>query len=777
MKTNQELNALLKQTDGSGPFSCTSMELLPNGIFVLTIDVPGKVNLLSKKTLQEIDRRLNQIESLINDEDAAGSGLIIRSGKSANFIAGADVHEIDALQEQSIADAFAAAEYGKKVLGRLGMRGIHIPTLAAIHGSCQGGGMELALWCDYRIATDDPATHLGLPEVKLGILPGFGGCILLPRAIGDTLKAVEFISRGESVGAKDALAKGLIHEVVSQDQLMSRAQEVLMTGVWVASTDSSQAADEHEESEIASVRQFANMDWRQRIKDVGVLLLRNYSGQMGRDRFAQGVVSEVKRKSKGYIAPLKAAEVIMRSAELPFPEALRNESVVFAELAMSQASQNMVDIFQDKSRAKQFPQGVSPHAVSTLGVVGAGVMGREIAFEAIVSKAFAKVVLVDIFEKSLEQAVLEISNLIDGRIREGKLRLDDKPALIAKLLTSTEYVDLCQCDAIIEAVRETVQDKMECYRKIESAFDANGGKQLWLFTNTSALSLSDNLRNKQRFAGLHFFNPVSKMGLVEVGKSANSCPEAVATAMDIAVKLGKLPIVCKDNPGFVVNRILAPYILTTSWLLSKGVSPHLIDKAMLDLGMPMGPVTLLDQVGLDVISSVSDSMFSAYGQRMSRPSAETDFVSWLISKGQLGKKSGAGIYLWDKGNIVRDAKTRLPKVNPQLAKQFSGMGNLNMAVESVQEYLVLAIVNEAVRVLADGVVDEPNLIDLAFVFATGFPPSLGGPIRYADQRGVRTLFELSEDLSLACSDEPFRANYRGCAHFAEHSSSRDNFYK
>lgn len=784
MKTNQELNAELNTPDGS--FVSTSLKLLPKGVFVLTIDVPGKVNLLKKAVLQEIDRRLDQIQSLCDDEQEAGAGLIICSGKPGNFIAGADVQEIDTIQEMTIADAFDAAEYGKKVLGRLGMRGIEIPTVAAIHGACQGGGMELALWCDYRIATSDPITHLGLPEVRLGILPGFGGSVLLPQVLGDAVKAVEFATRGASVGAKDALEMGLVHEVVDSEQLLERAEAVLMTGDWVCEKE--HEAREEDEPETSSLletlRSFASESWGGRLKDAGIYVLRNYSGKMGRRQFADGVIAEVKKKSKGYIAPVKAAEVMMRSQELSFADALRYESAIFAELAMSQASRNMVDVFQDKSRAKKFPDGVLPHPVSVLGVVGAGVMGREIAFEAIVSSSFSRVVLVDIFQKSLDQAVIEIAALVDGRIKEGKLKADEKPQIMSKLAISTEYAALSSCDAIIEAVRETVEDKVNCYRQIEEALSASEssadeGRVYWIFSNTSALPLtrlSESLKHKQRFAGLHFFNPVSKMALVEVGKSEHSSPQAIATAMDIAAKLGKLPIVCSDSPGFVVNRILAPYILVTSWLLAKGVSPHVIDKAMLDLGMPMGPATLLDQVGLDIVASVSDSMFRAYGERMARPDAQQDIVGWLLESGQLGKKTGAGIYLWENGSTVKDAKTRLPKINPRLLEHFGGMAKRNMAVESVQEYLLLAIVNEAIRALEDEVVAEPYLIDLAFIFATGFPPSLGGPIRLADQRGVRALFDLSEDLSVADSDEPFRANYAGCALFAEHSASRDNFY-
>jgi len=787
MKTNQQLNAELHAQEAG--FSCTSMELLASGVFVLTIDVPGRVNLLKKAVLEEIDRRLDQIQSLSNDEQEAGAGLIIRSGKPGNFIAGADVHEIDAVQELTLADAFAAAEYGKKVLGRLGMRGINVPTVAAVHGACQGGGMELALWCDYRIVTDDPLTQLGLPEVRLGILPGFGGSVLLPKVLGDAVKAVEFASRGASVGAHEALSMGLVHEVVELPQLMRRAEEVIMTGAWVE-IPSQEVVQERQPEKPSSffdtLRGLASDDWRGRLKDAGIFMLRNYSGKMGRKQFADGVIAEVKKKSKGYIAPVSAANVIMRSLEMPFEAALAYESAVFAELAMSQASMNMVDVFQAKSRAKKLPDGVEPHAVKVLGVVGAGVMGREIAFEALVSTAIERVVLVDIFPKSLDQAVLEIAALIDGRVGEGKLKAESKPLIMSKLAVSSSYSDLAQCDAVIEAVRETVEDKINCYRLIEEAFaaaDAASGseheKVYWIFSNTSALSLSElsqALKYKDRFAGLHFFNPVSKMSLVEVGKSSNSSPEAIATAMDIASKLGKLPIVCSDSPGFVVNRILAPYILVTSWLLAKGVSPHLIDKAMLDLGMPMGPATLLDQVGLDIVASVSNSMYKAYGERMSVPPAEKDVIGWLIGQGQLGKKAGAGIYLWENGSTVRDAKTRLPKINPRLLEQFGGFAQRNMAAESVQEYLVLAIVNEAVRALEDGVVEEPYLIDLAFIFATGFPPSLGGPLRLADQQGVRTLFELSEDLSVADSDEPFRANYRGCPLFAAHSFSRDNFY-
>lgn len=798
MKNINELNTTLNEPGGN--FASTALELLPEGVFVLTIDVPGKVNLLKKAVLEEIDRRIDQIDALCNDENDLGAGLIIYSGKSGNFIAGADVQEIDDIQNMSIVEAYEAAEFGKKVLGRLGMHGIKIPTVAVIHGACQGGGMELALWCDYRIATDDPLTQLGLPEVKLGLLPGFGGCVLLPQVMGDAVAAVDFATRGATIGAEEAMEKGLVDEVVAVESLLSRATEVLMTGKWVkarpvADMESDEVEVEHPKvSLLERLRSLAGAksgtllgEMGESLKDAGVFVLRNYAGKPGRAKFAAGVVQEVKKKSKGYIAPARAADVIMRSVEMPFADALKYESAVFAELCLSQASKNMVDIFHDKSRAKKIPDGIIPGSVKVIGVVGAGVMGREIAFEAACSDGVSEVVLVDILPKYLENAMDEIARLVDSRIKEGKLKASDKDRVLGKITTSVEYSWLAHCDAIVEVVRENVEDKAKCYRQIDdvmmAAALARGDVEApvyWIFSNTSALSLdllAQSVAHPERFAGLHFFNPVSKMALVEVGSHSCSAPEAIATGMEIAAKLGKLPIPCSDSPGFIVNRILAPYILITSWLLARGVSPHSIDKAMLDLGMPMGPATLLDQVGLDIVASVSDSMYKAYGERMARPAPAVDAIGWLVSKGQLGKKSGAGIYLWENGSAVRDAKTRLPAINPQLLETFADLGKTNMAVESIQEYLLLSIVNEAVRALEDNVVAEPYLIDLAFVFATGFPPSLGGPIRMTDQKGVRTLCELSQDIAGGGNgNEPWRANYEPTALFLAHSLSRDNFY-
>ncbi|MCC7529779.1 MAG: enoyl-CoA hydratase/isomerase family protein [Candidatus Melainabacteria bacterium] len=782
MKHVHDVNATLNEPGGN--FASTVLELLPAGVFVLTIDVPGKVNLLKKAVLEELDRRIDQIDALCNSGTDLGAGLIIRSSKSGNFIAGADVQEIDAIQNLSIVEAYEAAEYGKKVLSRLGMRGIKIPTVAAIHGACQGGGMELALWCDYRIATNDPLTQLGLPEVRLGVLPGFGGCVLLPQVMGDVLAAVEFATRAVPVGAQEALQKGLVNEVVDAESLLTRATEVLMTGEWNMSHQLDLDEAEPEKSSLlGSLRSLSGAKLSEKLKDAGTFVLRNYAGKAGRKQFAAGVVAEVKKKSKGYIAPAKAVDVIMRSIEIPFEAALKYESAVFAELCLSQESRNMVDVFHDKSRAKKIPEAIIAGTVNKIGVVGAGVMGREIAFEAICSEAFSQVVLVDIFQKSLESALIEIATLVDSRIKEGKLKAEEKTNLLGKLTTSVEYSALAVCDAVIEAVRETVEDKVNCYRQIDTVMaTGEDGKEktYWIFSNTSALSLSllsQSVKYPDRFAGLHFFNPVSKMALVEVGSQTGCAPEAVATGMDIAAKLGKLPIPCTDSPGFIVNRILAPYILITSWLLAKGVSPHLIDKAMLDLGMPMGPATLLDQVGLDIVASVSDSMFQAYGERMSRPAQAVDAIDWLKAKGQLGKKSGAGIYLWENGSTVRDPQTRLPRINPQLAEAFAGFGKTNMATESIQEYLVLSIVNEAIRAMEDNVASEPYLIDLAFIFATGFPASLGGPLRLADQRGVRTMFELSQDIQLGGTpNDSWRANYEPAGLFHAHSRSRDNFY-
>lgn len=774
---NAYANGVDASGEGTNTYEFTRLESLPSGVRVLYLDVPGKVNVLKKAVLDELSRRLDEIKSI-----PGLAGLIFASGKPHHCIAGADVNEIDAVQEQSIGAAYDATEYGKAVLRKF--RGLGVYSIAAIDGACQGGGLEAALWCHFRVAAKHIKTVLGLPEVLLGVFPGFGGAVLVSEVM-DLLDAVDFVTKGKSIGAVEAWKRGLVDEVVAPDELIARAEAIVLSGK-VNRFVKPKKKDDGLVKKIAAILHGPKSEaGSQAIKELSMLVLGKYTGKKGRAMLGKRVVAEVKKKSKGYRSPAVAAQVIMRSPDMDFEKALKLESALFAEMAQTQASKNMVDIFLDTSRAKKFPPGVKPGLIKVVGVGGAGAMGKEIAFEAAFSDDIEGVVLYDIFAEALPRAMADIEALFDARIRDGKMDPADKAAKLAKITTSCDIAAFAVCDAIVEAVRETYEAKWEFYAGVDGVMAArdNPEKPYWLFSNTSAKSLA-KLASKvafpERFCGLHFFNPVSGMRLVEVPMPEGASPECEATAIQLASMMGKLPIVCADQPGFIVNRILGAYMVVTVWLLSLGVSASDIDKAMLDIGMPMGPVTLMDHVGLDIVASVANSLHEAFGERMARPRAESDVVAILMANGLLGKKGKdtRGVYVWKDGRQVKDEKSKLPLINPFLKEAFPLLGTKRMSKEAIAAYLLTVIHNEAVRALQDKVVRETYLLDLAFIYGTGFPPSLGGPIRHIDQLGVRTVFSLSSDIAHGHDTEGngWRANFVPCELFAQHNASRLNLY-
>ncbi|HEY9785799.1 MAG TPA: 3-hydroxyacyl-CoA dehydrogenase family protein, partial [Candidatus Obscuribacterales bacterium] len=495
---------------------------------------------------------------------------------------------------------------------------------------------------------------------------------------------------------------------------------------------------------------------------------------------AQAVVAEVKKKAKGYGAPGRAAGIVLKTLVMPLDKALEYESAEFANLSQSRESRNLVSIFLDRSSAKKLNGDAVGLKVESLAIIGSGIMGREIAFEALYADEIDQVVLIDVKEEFLAKARAHMEELMASRVRSGKIAELNAKAKFNKLTTSTDYGAIVDCDAVIEAVPETYAMKSQCYEQIDHAMSGRTKTTpYFIFSNTSALSLtrlSQSVRFPANFSGLHFFNPVSQMAGVEIPTAQGTSDETLSTAIRLVGALGKIPLPCREHPGFIVNAILGAELVVTDHLLSMGVAPSVIDKAMLTFGMPMGPVELMDYVGLDVVLSVAKTLREVHGDRLALPA--DDVVARLVERGYLGRKSGQGFYLWKGERTERDEKTRLPVLNPALAELLPGPGNMNMASEAVQELLVGAIESEAVRVLEAGVVAHPFLIDLAFVVSTGFTASLGGPIRHIDQRGVKTFYDLMSDIADGAElpAQGWRRNFVPPALLAEHARERTNLY-
>lgn len=764
----------MKTTAQNANYANFRLEHRPSGVVVLYMDVPGKVNVLKMAVMEELDRALKELSA---HPDFAG--LIVTGARPGMFIAGADVSEIDALQKMAPVEAFKVTERGKAILSQL--RNLGRPSLSLIDGPCLGGGFELAMWCNFRIMTKNPKAKVGLPEAKLGAIPGFGGCVLVQELMDDPIAAVELVAKGGELSAGEAWQHGLVDEVVdcaSMEELIRHAETAVLTGRVNRWKKPRIGLSQSLKAKAAGAGKLLSARGRQETIQEAVTRLLLSGGASGRRILAGQVIGTVKKKGKGYAAPAIAAEVVMRSIDLPADKAFALESQKFAQAVHTFQSRNLVDLFLWKSNAKKPPEGSCAADLNVVGVAGgAGTMGKEFGFLLALSDAVQKVVLVDMDMKFFDKALADIGRLFDYQVKKGVLTAAEKAAKMAKIVATTDYAAFADCDAIIEAVRERDEDKIAAYGKIDTAKEGST-QPYYIFSNTSARSLTrlaDGTAHPERFGGFHGFNPPSLMPLVEVPRAAQTDDTTHATALKLVSIMGKIPLPCHDSTGFVVNRILGPELVMVAWLLAMGVPPKDIDKAMLDWGFPMGPVTLLDQVGLDIVANVAVSLYEAYGERMALPPAEVNVLSKLTFLGHLGKKTGRGIYLWDGEKPVFNAKERANVVNPSLLEAFPQLGKNPMGKEAIQKLLSGVMEMEAVRVLEEGVADQPWLIDLGMVFGTGFAPFRGGPFKEIDRQGIVAFYDSCQIIAGA-GPESWRANFAPTLLLKELYEARKSFY-
>lgn len=710
--------------DGMNSKKSVTLETTSDWVAIITIDVPDsdKVNTLGMRSMNELNEVIEQVSA------SSLKGLVIQSGKKDNFIAGADVNEIRRLQSQSEIEAYKASELGKELF--LKIEQLPLNTVAAINGACLGGGMELALACKFRVASTK-ARSIGLPEVQLGFVPGWGGCVRLPRLVG-LQKGLELIMGSKLLDAKKAMRIGLVDEVVPPDQLLTRAVEIAQTGkVKRGVTKSTQ------ESLMAMALE---------------------TNPLGRKVLYDQSYKVMMRLTKGkYPAAKEALKVIMKSVELPEEKAYKLESSTFAKLAMTGVSRNLVGIFFSQSQSKKLPVELAAgRDVTTVGVLGAGVMGAGIAQAC--AKAGYKVIVKDIEQKFLDKGKDTFAGLFEKLVERKRMTREEADKAIGETVFTLDYEDLKDCDLIIEAVLEDYVVKQEALAECENAV-----RNDFIFaTNTSSLSVSEigaKAKDPSRVVGLHFFNPVHKMPLVEVVRGKQTGDEAVAFAMQVALKLDKTTVITTDSPGFIVNRILAPYLREAALLASEGVPIEDIDKAMKQFGMPMGPMALLDEVGLDIAGKVVHVMHAALGVRLAPPALMNEIAGLKL----LGKKSGKGIYLYDeKGKPAGVSPDVQALIKARPSRKLPGM---------IQDRLVLLMVNEAARCLEEGVVDQAAQLDLAMIFGTGFAPFLGGPLRYADSEGTDIICQKLEYLARARGEA-----YEPCALLKKLAKERSLFY-
>ncbi|MFQ5486953.1 MAG: 3-hydroxyacyl-CoA dehydrogenase NAD-binding domain-containing protein [Gammaproteobacteria bacterium] len=631
----------------------------------LTLDKAGAgVNVLSVEVIAELDRRIQELS------DQPLRGIVIRSAKESGFIAGADIREF--LTVRDVAEATELMRGCHTVLDRL--EAFSYPTVSLIHGFCLGGGLELALACRYRIAVDDPGTRLGLPEVKLGIHPGFGGTVRLPRLIGP-VQAMQLMLTGRSVSARAARRLGLVDYAVPRRQLERAAREVIL-----------HPPHPHEPGRL------------QRLP--GHALLRPLLARYLRHSVAK------RAPQAHYPAPYALIELWRKYADDP-KTMLAQEAHSVAELVTGSTAQNLIRVFFLQEKMKGLGKD-SDFRAAHVHVVGAGVMGGDIA--AWCALRGLQVTLQDQAPERLAPALKRAHKLFRKRLRQPRL----VSAAMDRLIPDIQGLGVGKADVIVEAVFENADAKRELYRSLEPCMKPGAV----LATNTSSIPLEEleqALARPARLVGLHFFNPVAKMQLVEIVHGRDTDATVVAQATRFARQIDRLPLPVKSSPGFLVNRILMPYLLEAVLLESEGVPPEVIDHAAVAFGMPMGPIELADTVGLDICLSVAEIL------SRSLDTTVPPRLRSLVEAGRLGRKSGPGFYTYKKG---KPQKTRL--------KHDEMPANLN-------DRLVLSMLNEAVACLREGVVENEDLLDGGIIFGTGFAPFRGGPIHYIRSEGAAKL--------------------------------------
>jgi 3-hydroxyacyl-CoA dehydrogenase/enoyl-CoA hydratase/3-hydroxybutyryl-CoA epimerase/3-hydroxyacyl-CoA dehydrogenase/enoyl-CoA hydratase/3-hydroxybutyryl-CoA epimerase/enoyl-CoA isomerase len=673
------------------------LEVLDRDIALATLDQPGsRANTLSQPLMDELE---TFVAGLARRRDLRG--LVFRSGKPGMFIAGADLRELGNIPDDPALKR-RLVQRGLDLIAAIAA--LPFPTVAAIDGACMGGGLEVALGFDFRIASTNPKTEIGLPEVKVGLIPGFGGTQRLARLIGPAL-AAELICAGETVSAARARQLGIVFDAVPAEQLRDEAVRLV---------EHAHAAGGWREA-------------RQRMQQpVGL------SEEQQSFTFAVARAQVLAKTGGNYPAPVAALDAIARGCNLPLAEGLKAETDAFIPLAGSRVSRNLIAVFFLGQRLQKDPgvadSSIKPMNVHQVGVVGAGIMGSGIAGAHV--RRGIPALLTDNLPPALEKGVAAITKSLQGRVEIGRMTPAEAAAALARLSTSSTLHALADRDVVVEAIIENESDKVALYGSLEKILRPGAV----LASNTSTISITRMAKDLERpedFAGMHFFNPVDRMQLVEVIRGEKTDDETVVTLVALAKRIGKTPIVVRDCPGFLVNRILFPYINESLVLLQEGAAPRAIDKAAVAFGMPMGPVTLNDLVGLDTSLYAGRVINTAFADR----AVTTRILDDLVAAGRLGQKSGAGFYSYAKGSRGADD----PALEAVLAK--SCPAKREVGQEEITDRLFLPMLTEASRVLTEGIVREPGDVDMGLILGIGFPTFRGGLLRWADDEGLGAILQ------------------------------------
>lgn len=671
------------------------LQQLAEGVAALYLDAAGRpVNVLSRSVLRDLAAALDYLET-----NSSLQLLIVRSAKKANFIAGADLKEFAGIQTQE--EALAISAQGQRLFDRL--EKLRMPTVAIIAGACLGGGLELALACDYRVVVADPKTQLGLPEIELGLIPGWGGTQRLPRVIG-LQKAFHVILGRKRLRAADAHAWGLADALV-------------------ASEDHEPPAFLNNPVKRPKLR-LPLARWRDRLLEGTAL---------GRWLIYRGTERVLRRRIPDDMpAPWEALAAVRTGIERGMEAGLKYESEAVSRLAVTNACRNLIYLFLQGEQARKVPER-QPHEeppIRRVGVVGTGVMGAGIA--QLAALRGCDVVLQEIDESALGMGLFRILGLFKQAQDRGLLAPGEMEKRLAAIHGSTTWKGYADLDLAVEAIIEDLDKKRDIFQEMEK----HVAPSTILASNTSSLCVHDlqkGLKHPGRVAGLHFFNPVHKMPLVEVVRTAATRPEVITSLQRFCLALGKVPVVVRDRPGFLVNRVLMPYLNEAVTLVGEGLRVELIDKAMRRFGMPVGPLELLDQIGLDVAAHVVQAMEPIFGERLTPQPAFAE----MVRRGWRGQKSGVGFYRW-RGERKSEHAAAERLIRELAAVQ--GIRQIEPAspedlMHQVRERLVLLMVNESAACLDEEIVESADTLNLALVLGTGWASQRGGPLRYAEQRG------------------------------------------
>lgn len=719
MKQHEQTGRATMSASGQSIFHLNELTSQTGGVklWSVTFDLPGeKVNKLSKAVMSEFRPLIEQLEKL--GSQGKIDALILYSGKKGNFIAGADIEMIR--QVTNAQDGEELSREGQKLADR--WEDLPFPTVAAVNGAALGGGCELSLACSAIVMSNDPAAKIGVPEVMLGLIPGMGGTIRMPRKIG-LANALDLILTGKTLNGERAAKMGLVEACLPKENFDEAVKR------WTLTQIKKLKAGER----IAKEPKLGGMGG-----PVGSFMEKSPLKSVIFKKAREGVVSKTKGQ---YPAPLEALDVIQATGGTygekirgkARDEAMAREAKGFGKLAATDISKNLIRIFfltEGVKKSKGLPAGSSAqeYEVRSGAVLGAGVMGGGIA-QLFADKAIPTR-MKDLNSQALALGVQAATKIFQKQAQ--RKRISSRQALqkLNYIAPVVDYSGFNQADVVVEAIIENLDIKKKVFQELEGQVR----KDCVLASNTSSLSVSKMqtvLKNPERFVGMHFFNPVNKMPLVEVIRGEKTSDEAVATIFQFSKKLGKTPIVVKDAPGFLVNRLLAPYLNEAVYLVADGAPIPDVDQVLLDFGMPMGPMELIDEVGVDVGEKVAHILYDAFGARM----MPAPLNGKVVSAGRLGKKNGKGIYSYE-------GPKKTKQFDPQIYEILGVTPVKNsLSSDEILERCILPMINEASRCLEEGVVASASEVDLGMIMGTGFPPFRGGLLRYADSLGAKSVVE------------------------------------